>query len=191
MKRYVFVYILVVSQLALVFCFISIVSACDPEQPPQQPPTPTEQLQNGRGDGPTVEKQPPQSQTAVEQAERRWQQQGIASYRIEVLVIRSIWHAQSYQITVQDGVVVDQSASCIPAPIEAGKCKVEPFQADAYTVPGLFAKASSLFQDDSAKTWGKISFDPTYGFPNLISFNNPNAMDDDWSWRVTSFEVLR
>ena len=131
----------------------------------------------------------PWPQTPLEQAESRWKQQGIASYRIEVSAFRSIHHAQFYHITVQDGVVVDQSASCTPAPLEFGKCKVEPFEAEAYTVPGLFAKASSLLEGDY-KTWGKVSFDPTYGFPSQISYNHPNAVDEDWSWSVTSFEVL-
>ena len=163
MKRYIFVYIRV-CWLALVLCLILISSACDA-------------------------KLLPWPQSPIEEAESRWQQQGIASYRIEVSVFRSIHHAQSYQITVQDGAVVDQSASCIPAPLEFGKCKVEPFEADAYTVPGLFAKASSMLQE-SYKTWCKVSFDPTYGFPSQISYNHPDMVDEDWGLSVASFEVL-
>jgi hypothetical protein len=78
------------------------------------------------------------STPSVDQMERAWSEQTIAAYRIEVLVVRSVWHAQSHQITVRDNQVESATASCIPAPTEAGKCRVEAFNAEEYTVPGLF-----------------------------------------------------
>jgi hypothetical protein len=51
----------------------------------------------------------------LEKAEGEWQALGITSYRIEVMVT-SIWHAQTYKLTVREGEVVEESASCIPAP---------------------------------------------------------------------------
>ncbi|UCC87725.1 MAG: hypothetical protein JSV81_00040 [Anaerolineales bacterium] len=127
--------------------------------------------------------------TQVEQMERAWLDQKITSYRIEVLVIRSIWHAQSHQVTVRDNQIESATASCIPAPIEAGKCKVETFNAEDYTVAGLFRKAHSEAESQEA-TPTKITYDPTYHFPQQMSYDDPNMVDEDWSWQVTAFEVL-
>ena len=121
----------------------------------------------------------------LEEAERRWQEQGIDDYQIEVLVVRSIWHAQSHVITVEDGVVTEQTAHCIQAPAEFEECEVEPFAAEDFTVPGLFAKARASNQEGV-----KITYEPTYGYPDSISFNDPNIVDEDWSWGVKRFEIL-
>lgn len=125
----------------------------------------------------------------IDGAERKWQRQGIESYRLEVLYARSTWHAQYHQITVRSGEVVEESAHCIPAPAEAGECEVEPFNAEDYTVPGLFSLARSEVQRAQGQ-YTQIEFDPTYGFPGKISFDNPEAVDEELVWRVTTFEVL-
>ncbi len=127
---------------------------------------------------------------SVEQREQVWLEQNITAYRIEVLVIRSVWHAQSHQITIQNGQVESATASCVPAPTEAGKCEVEDFDAEDYTVAGLFRKAHAQAQSQYA-AWATITYDPTYGFPQQISYNHPEMIDEDWSWRVTAFEVLK
>jgi hypothetical protein len=127
-----------------------------------------------------------EAEAALAEAEGRWQEQGIDDYRIEVLVVRSIWHAQSHVITVENGVVTEQTAACIQAPAEFEACEVEAFAAEDFTVPDLFAKA----RDSSDQEWIEVVYDPTYGYPDSISFNNPEIVDGDWSWGVTSFEVL-
>jgi hypothetical protein len=125
----------------------------------------------------------------IDQAEQRWQDQGIDDYRLEVLVVNSIWHAQTHQLTVRDGLVVEQSAFCIPAPFEAGKCTVEPFDAAAYTIPGLFAQARAKAQQDQGQ-WTELVFDPTYSFPSRIAYDHPEILDEDNNWQVKAFEPL-
>lgn len=126
----------------------------------------------------------------IDKAEQKWQEQGIQSYRIEVLYAKSTWHAQYHQIAVRNGEVVEESAYCIPAPAESGECEVEPFNAEDYTAPGLFSLARSEAQREQGQ-WTQIEFDPTYGFPSKISFDSPEAIDEELVWRVTAFEVLR
>ncbi len=126
----------------------------------------------------------------VEQMERAWLEHKVVSYRIEVRVINSIWHAQTHQIIVRDNQIESATASCIPAPIEAGKCEVKAFNAEDYTVVGLFKKARSEAASRQA-TLAKITYDATYHFPQQMSYNDPNMVDEDWSWRVTAFEVLK
>ncbi len=130
------------------------------------------------------------STSSTNQMEQAWLDQKITSYRIEVLVISSVWHAQSHQITVRNNQVESATAACIPAPTEAGKCHVDTFNAEDYTVPGLFRKAQSRLTGQQ-EDWTNITYDSTYRFPQEISYNDPKVIDGDWSWRVTSFEVLQ
>ena len=130
------------------------------------------------------------STTQLDQAEQKWTSQNITNYRIEVLVINSVWHAQSHQIIVQNNTVVEATANCIPAPTEAGKCEVRDFSPEEYTVPGLFAQSRTQINSRQSK-WIMITYDPTYGFPGQISFDNPDVIDEDWTWRVTTFEILK
>jgi hypothetical protein len=126
--------------------------------------------------------------TQLLQNENKWSEQRITNYRIEVLVVNSIWHAQTHIILVQNGTVINSTATCIPAPIEAGMCKVRPFDSGTYTVAGLFSQARLQMNGDLAP-WIAVHYDPVYGFPGQISYNNPNIIDGDWTWRVTAFEI--
>jgi Family of unknown function (DUF6174) len=130
------------------------------------------------------------STPSLTQPEQLWLEQNIVSYQIEILVVQSVWHAQTHQITVRNNLVENATASCIPAPTEGGKCQVTTFNADEYTVPGLFAKVRAQTQGQQA-AWTTISYDPDYGFPTQISYNDLNVVDEDWTWRVTTFEVLK
>jgi ABC-type polysaccharide transport system permease subunit len=127
--------------------------------------------------------------TEVADQEQKWLEKDIDSYRIVVLHVSSVWHAQTQEITVRLGKVVDESASCIPAPTEDGKCEVEPFDAEEYTVPGLFELARSLALFDDGQ-WTEIEFDSVYGYPAGMSYDHPEIVDEDSYWGVRSFEVL-
>ncbi len=127
---------------------------------------------------------------SIDQAEHKWQAQGIRDYRIQVLYTQSIWHAETYSITVRNEQVVEQSAFCIPAPAEAGKCTVQAFNAEDYTVPGLFAIARNQVRTAEGK-WTKITFDRVYGFPRQIAHDNPQIYDDDAAWTVKSLSTGR
>ncbi len=97
----------------LVIGFAVLLSGCgffkEPGEPPQEP----------------LVKQ-------IDEGEKKWREQKIESYRIEVQAVRGTWHAQSHRITLRNDKVVDELASCIPAPAELGKCEVEPFNAEDY-----------------------------------------------------------
>jgi hypothetical protein len=153
-------------------CFISLACltwalvGCD-----LQAPTPSDQLL-----------------AKIDQQEQKWLEQDIDSYRIVVSHVRSIWHAQTHETLVSEGKVVEQSATCTPAPAESGECHVESFDPEEYAVAGLFALAHSLAEGD-AGDWTEIEFDPTYGFPVRIAYDDPDMVDEDSYWGVRSFEV--
>jgi hypothetical protein len=117
-----------------------------------------------------------------------WINLAITDYRIEVRRIDSIWHMQTYVITVIDGQVAAHSAECIVAPFEYRSCEVRAYDAADYAVEGLFATAR-----DMISRYGEyvtITFDETYHFPSHISYNDPQIYDEDTSWIVVSFEPL-
>ncbi len=124
----------------------------------------------------------------IEQNQEKWTKQEIATYRLEVLVVNSIWHAQTIQVEVNDNQVVAHSATCVPAPAETGSCEIQPYEAGDFTVPGLFAHASDLAENHNQK-WVKIEFNTQFGYPDEISFDDPQILDEDTSWHVASFEV--
>lgn len=128
----------------------------------------------------------------LERAEHTWANQRITDYRIEISDVHSIWHVQSYRIIVTDGQVADVQAWCVVSPFEAGTgtCEVQAYKAEDYLVPGLFSRARSELQGPQA-AWIEITYDPKYGFPAAIYSDDPDALDDEWSLRVTSFEVIR
>ena len=132
----------------------------------------------------------PSAMSQLDDAEKKWQSAAVESYAIEVLEVNSIWHAQTQTLTVVDGQVTDTAASCIPAPMEMRECKVKAFEAQRFTIDGLFAEARSRLKSEQAK-WVKISYDPTYGYPATISYNHPDIVDEDWGMRVTKFEVQK
>lgn len=132
---------------------------------------------------------PPTALAQLEQAEQQWAKKQVSQYRLEVLVVNSVWSAQSHTLTVRNNAAVESGARCIPAPTQGGKCEVKPFTPETYWVPGLFARARSVLQGEQAQ-WIKVTYDPTYAYPSQISYNNPKIIDGDWAWRVTLFEVL-
>lgn len=132
---------------------------------------------------------PSEPDLLIASRQRQWNDQKIRSYRIAVLKVNSIWHAQTHTITVRDGVVTEQSAVCTPAPFEGRECKVNEFDPNKFTVDGLFRTALE-YAPDSAKYQLRVTFDEKYHYPTTISRDQANVTDDDIFWRVTSFEVL-
>jgi hypothetical protein len=119
--------------------------------------------------------------------EMRWQQAGIRSYRISVTEITTfIW--QTDTITVQDGKVVDQSATCQRPLAGPSPCTVRAFNAEEITVPSLFAHARRVVNDTTEVA--TIESDARYGYPSRLDSNIPNAIDAWYSLRVIAFQPL-
>lgn len=129
----------------------------------------------------------PVAQITAKQAQ--WREKNIHHYRISVMKVNAIWHAQTNTITVRDDMVEAQSATCTPAPAEGRSCAVQPFAADEYTVAGLFATALRL-APESGKYQLRVTFDDMYAFPKFISSDQKEVVDDETSWQVTAFESL-
>jgi hypothetical protein len=130
---------------------------------------------------------PPKSQ--LTRGEKVWKEADINNYQISVQVVQSIWHLQVYNLTIENGLVIESNASCIPAPYEGRECTIKPFNQDEFTIPALFSMTEHQLKSQSSK-WLKITYDPDFGFPDLISFNDPDILDEDWSYQVVSFTKL-
>lgn len=120
---------------------------------------------------------------------KKWQEMKIQDYRIEVMVVNSIWHAQQNTLTVVNGFPVDAESTCSPAPMEFGECVIQTFDLHDFEVEGLFRKAQEVLKSDGAADI-EVEYDPDYGFPVEILYDDPAVVDDDWSWRVISFTQI-
>jgi hypothetical protein len=125
----------------------------------------------------------------LEAAAGRWQARQVRAYRISVLKVQSIFHAQTNTVAVEDNRIAQQSAFCTPAPFEGRECQVQPFDANEFTVDGLFATARTLAQSKSSAAL-KITFDEQYHYPAVISIDTPEIVDDETLWRVVAFQLL-
>jgi hypothetical protein len=122
-------------------------------------------------------------------SEKIWEESGINNYQISIQVIQSIWHLQIYNLTVKNGLVIDSSTSCIPAPYEGRECTIKSFDPNEFTIPALFSLAEQQIKSQQSK-WVKLDYDPDFGFPTMISFNDPDILDEDWSYQVISFTKI-
>lgn len=119
----------------------------------------------------------------------KWAAQNITSYQIQVTEI-SLWNIQTHTVTVKDGVITEEFATCQPSLLSFdGTCQIEPYEAENFTVPGLFALAQRFMEQDNGE-WTTITYNETYYFPTDISYNNPDIYDEEVSWRVDLFEPL-
>jgi hypothetical protein len=121
----------------------------------------------------------------LESAQERWAEAGVESYTIVVRLVEGPWHLQDHTVTVQDGQVVESSATCIPSLFENGQCEVDPFVPDDFTVAGLFAAAAQMSEDYGRST--TITFDEQYGYPATVRYDDPNIADEELYWQVTAF----
>lgn len=127
---------------------------------------------------------------AWQSAQARWQAQKIDSYELQV-ADTTLWHRQTYTLTVQSGQVVSHTAGCVRTPLETTGCRVRPYRAEEYTVPALFQAAREkigLYDPDIIVS---IEYDETYGFPKKI-FSDPKRITDAMhSVTVTRFKPLK
>jgi hypothetical protein len=126
--------------------------------------------------------------SVVDRQEEKWRSQHIADYRIRVLAVNSIWHAETHTVTVRAGVIADHGAACIPAPIENGKCAARAYDPQDFTVEGLFARARAELRVDGGRHT-RVEYDPACGFPLVIAYDHPDIVDEDRITRVTAFEA--
>lgn len=120
---------------------------------------------------------------------KKWQEMKIQDYSIEVMVVNSIWHAQKNTLTVKNGSLINVVSVCSPAPMEFGECVIQTFDMHDLQVEGLFSKAEEMLKDEGSGNL-EVEYDPDYGFPVEIIYDDPAVVDDDWSWRVISFTQI-
>lgn len=136
----------------------------------------------------------PSPQSELQRHQSTWQAQEIDSYEITVFY-SSLWILQTYHLTVQNGEVIAHSTECQPSLLSFdGTCEPEPYEPDAFTVPGLFAlvdgyvtrETSSKYNDGEQMT---VIYDEQYGFPQSIMYRNPEITDSDFAYEVQAFVV--
>ncbi len=127
--------------------------------------------------------------TDLDNAAQQWQEMGLGDYRLVVTTI-SFWQLQTHTITIRFGKIGEATATCSPTPIQSGTCNITDFDPQTFTIAGLFTQARSLAEIDEGR-YTEITFDPTYHFPNRISYNHPTILDEETLWQVDEFQPLR
>lgn len=124
----------------------------------------------------------------LDAAEKLWQEQSINDYTIVVAYTPSHTVNQSiYTLTVADGEIVEDSATCVAFGTNP-TCVVDELDLATLTVPGLFAAARNALVNDTVNDSGNdFNFHETYGLPQLISLKSPGQFP--WFWQVNSFQV--
>ncbi|RIK23733.1 MAG: hypothetical protein DCC52_12970 [Chloroflexi bacterium] len=125
----------------------------------------------------------------IASAQNLWRAQNVRRYRIAVQKTNARLRTQTNTLTVEDGRVTHQTATCVPAPREGRTCQVEPFDANEFTVDGLFQTALAL-APASAQYNLRVDFDAQYHFPKFISRDEKARADDETTWRVVEFQPL-
>ncbi len=115
----------------------------------------------------------------IDQAEKTWKAQRMNSYVLESTCI-SLWDMQTYRVVVTDGRVVDHAAECSPSLLTTGDCKLQEYDPQDFTVDGLFRKARALAKTEKPQ-FAEVEFNPTYAFPSILGYNDPNVYDEEWS----------
>jgi hypothetical protein len=127
----------------------------------------------------------------IDREQNKWEALGIANYHIKIHFFENFANGIETQrdVTVKNGRVVN--SSCL-----SDKCPAFVL-ADIYTIDDLFsvARGSTLASigmfDDYNDCIQGIEFDETYGFPKSMRIDCPRAIDEEHSFQVISFEVLK
>lgn len=115
----------------------------------------------------------------IDQAERTWSAKKMDAYILDVKCI-SVWSIQNIHIEVRGDQVVSHSATCERSLMTSGDCKVEEYTPENFTVAGLFRNARKLAGVEKPQ-YAEIEFSPTYGFPAILGYNDPDMYDEEWS----------
>jgi hypothetical protein len=127
----------------------------------------------------------------IDEAEKKWDAPGITDYHIVIEFHENFANNIETQreVTIRNGTVTE--SFCI-----SNKCPEFIF-ADVYTVDDLFsvARGSTLASlnmlDEYKDCVQSLEFDETYGFPESMRIDCPLALDEEHSFQVVSFEVLK
>jgi hypothetical protein len=129
--------------------------------------------------------------TQIDKEQNKWKMLGITNYHITIKFYENFANNIETQrdVTVKNGHVV--TSSCL-----SDKCPAFVL-ADVYTVDDLFsvARGSTLDSMDMFDDYNDcihgIEFDEIYGFPSSVSIDCPRAIDEEHSYHVISFEILK
>jgi hypothetical protein len=120
---------------------------------------------------------------------RQWQALGIHDYKMTVRSA-SMWHVQTLSLEVRGDRVIDYTTACTPAPLEFGECMVQDLDPDDYTAEGLFARLGEAYRHHQLP-WYRIQYDPEYGVPRMIRFDDPHLIDEEFALDVREFNPTR
>lgn len=125
--------------------------------------------------------------TRISEAEAKWNSSGISTYQ---LTGTASWasHEHAFQIIVLDGQLVDSTCELAYDELNGAAWCLTDFQASAYTMPALFARARELLATGDRLAPGEncfqAGFDASTGVPLKMSLDCPPAQDQGEQWQM-------
>jgi hypothetical protein len=118
--------------------------------------------------------------TSLREARARWASGGIDTYEVTIRRLCFCGFIEPVRVRVEDGVIVSRTIVTTGEPVPAVHAQYIP------DIAGLFAIVEQASREaDELET----EFDPTYGFPSVISIDwDENAIDDEQVYRAEQFE---
>jgi hypothetical protein len=110
----------------------------------------------------------------VDEAERRWQERGPASYRLTYYTCAMLCPVDTTQVTVRRGRVV-----------AVRRHNGRPF---GLTVPDLFGMARDGYADWNVST--RASFDSVLGYPRSVVLERRKMFDSSHGYVIIALETL-
>jgi hypothetical protein len=130
------------------------------------------------------------SQSELSRNQAKWEAAGITNYRYSLYIGCFCVFRDRMPVTVEvkDGKMASMSYQD-GTPLSDEDRQIDFFQKFS-TIDGIFIdlKSGQAAKADEVK----VSYDPTYGFPSQVEVDQiKNAMDDEFSVRVSDFEILQ
>jgi hypothetical protein len=115
-----------------------------------------------------------------------WEQKRITDYSVTSRCL-SMWQGASYHLIVQDSAVSSFTVTCINTPLSFEECKVAEEEPESFTVEGFFDRVANI-ESGTEKEFLTVEYDPEFGYPAIISFNDPKSVDEEYSCMILEFQ---
>ena len=126
----------------------------------------------------------------IENAQQLWRGLNIHDYRLTVQLYTA-WSAPRYEMSFRNGRLTTGWASERWPNGRSMRYEMDITEGEALKVDGLLDRARAEVLRARVPTNVTIRFDPRYGYPEKTSSDDPAMFDDEATYEVTAFSILK
>lgn len=124
----------------------------------------------------------------IEISQDDWETLDIENY-IMTFQFAGVWTMYEAQIRVENGYMEDIHIGCDLSIIPMDSCILPFGNLNELNIDMMFDAARQAVEHGDGK-FAVIGFDETYHFPDVVSFNDPEIYDEEYSFHVIAFDVI-